>query len=150
MCASPLSFLRNGPPPPRVAFLPDALFFVRSVPVSAEATAASVAAEVEVALEGQAPFPLAQLYYGFYWVPGSAQALAYAAYRRRFTVEQTDLWSGADCVLPSFAAFLGMAPEPATTLLRSAVDGLTAIQWAAVLGVVWFTLLFRQKRDVPQ
>ena len=40
MCASPLEFLRAGPPPPRVALLPDALFFSRTVPVLAEAAPA--------------------------------------------------------------------------------------------------------------
>ena len=141
MCASPLSFLRNGPPPPRVAYLPDSLFYVRSVPVSPDVTAESVAGEVELALEAQAPFPLAQLYYGYYWVPGSGNALAYAAYRRRFTVEQTDLWNGADLVIPSFAAFLGLSPGPATTLVLTAVDGVTAVHWDS--GPVPSQVLFR-------
>ena len=40
------------------------------------------AAQVELALEGVSPFPLAQMYYGWFWLPGAGQALAFAAYRR--------------------------------------------------------------------
>ena len=141
MCASPFSFLRNGPPPPRVALLPDALFFTREIPVAADATAASVATDVELVLEANAPFPLAQLYYGHYWVPGSAHALAFASYRRRFTVEQTDLWEGAEYVLPGFVAYLGAVPEPATTYLLTAPEGMTAIYWKG--GPVPSDVLFR-------
>ena len=55
MCASPLEILRSGPPPPNVVLLPDALFFVRAVPVTAEGQADGAAAPVshqaELALE---------------------------------------------------------------------------------------------------
>src|SRR5580658_8573017 len=101
---SPFSFFRSGPPPPRVALLPDALFFVRAVPVPGAAAGgpetppAEVAAQVELALEGVSPFPLTQLYYGYFWLPGSSHALAFAAYRRRFTVEQVAAWQGAELV----------------------------------------------------
>ena len=67
MSASPLSFLRAGPPPPTVALLPDALFFTRAVPITTGATAAEAAAQIELALEAVSPFPLAQLYYGWFW-----------------------------------------------------------------------------------
>jgi hypothetical protein len=69
MCASPLNFLRKGPPPPNVVLLPDALFFTRAIPVSAGASATEALSQVELALETISPFPLAQLYYGAYWVP---------------------------------------------------------------------------------
>jgi hypothetical protein len=129
MCASPLSFLRAGPPPPRVALLPDALFFARAVPIAAGATPAEAAAQAELALEGLAPFPLAQLYYGSFWVPGAESALAFAAYRRRFTAEQTAEWGGAELVLPAFAAALGAPFAPGTTLVLATPDSLTAIQF---------------------
>jgi hypothetical protein len=86
MCASPLSFLRSGPPPPKVALLRDAVFFSRAVAVPAGATRAEVVSLVGLALEGLSPFPLAQLYYGYFWPEGATQVLAYASYRRRFTV----------------------------------------------------------------
>ena len=131
MSASPLNFFRAGPPPPKVALLPDSVFFVRAVPVSAEAEAApgGVAAQVELAMEGVSPFPLAHLYHGYYWVPGSPHALAFAAYRRRFTAEQVASWDGAEVVMPAFAALLGAEVAPATTVILASEGGLTAIHW---------------------
>lgn len=129
MCASPLNFLRAGPPPPKVALLPDALFFTRSVPIAAGATAAEAAAQAELALEGLAPFPLAQLYHGAFWLPGAENALVFAAYRRRFTTEQTAEWADAELVLPGFAAVLGGTVTPGSTVLLTAPDVVTAVQW---------------------
>ena len=129
MSASPLDFLRAGPPPPRVAVLPDAVFFSRAIPVPADAGREQVVAEVGLALEALSPFPLAQLYFGYYWAPGSSRALAFAAYRRRFTAEQVAEWAGAQHVLPAFAAVLGSEVQPATTVILSAPDGLTAVHW---------------------
>src|SRR5271155_5839691 len=100
MSATLFKSLRAGPPPPTVALLPDALFFARAVPLSAGCLAAEVAVQVELALEATAPFPLAQLYYGYCWRTGADRALAFASYRRRFTAEQIAAWSGAERVLP--------------------------------------------------
>jgi hypothetical protein len=147
MCASTLQILRAGPPPPRVALLPDALFFTRAIPVMAGASAGegatappSVASQVELALEALAPFSLAQLYHGFYWRPGSERALLFAAYRRRFTAEQMANWEGAELVLPTFAALFGAQVGPATTVIMASGDGLTAVHWDkdAVPASVWF------------
>lgn len=136
-----IATLRAGPPPPKVAFLPDGLFFTRSLPVAAGATAAEAAAQVELALEAVSPFPVGQLYYGYYWAPGAESAFVFAAYRRRFTSEQTAAWSGAELVLPAFATLLGAEVKPATTVLLASVEGLTAIYWGA--GKVPSTVLFR-------
>lgn len=130
MCASPLSFLRAGPPPPKVALLPDALFFTRAVPISPGATSAEAAAQIEFALEAVSPFPLAQLYYGWFAAPGAGSAFVFAAYRRRFTADQTEAWGDAELVMPTFAAVLGATVEPATTVVLSGADGLTAVHWA--------------------
>jgi len=145
MCASPLEFFRAGPPPPRVVLLPDALFFNRSVPVILEAAGEGatappgIASQVELALESLAPFPLAQLYYGFYWRTGASSALVFAAYRRRFTAEQAELWQGAELVVPTFAVLLGAEVEPATTLVLTQPDSLTVVHWAggSVPSGVW-------------
>jgi hypothetical protein len=126
---SPFRILRAGPPPPKVALLPDALFFTRSVPVTKGATAAEAVAQLELALEGISPFPLAQLYYGWFWVPDSEQALAFAAYRRRFTAEQTADWEQAELVMPAFAAVLGADVDPGTTIVLNSVDGVTGVHW---------------------
>lgn len=129
--ASPFSFLRAGPPPPKVALLPSALFFTRTVAVTPGAAAAEAASQIELALEAVAPFPLAQLYYGWFWTPGAENAFVYAAYRRRFTAEQTAAWEGAEVVLPEFAAAFGATLEPATALVFHASDALTAVLWGA-------------------
>ncbi len=129
MCASPLDALRAGPPPPRVALLPDAMFFSRAIPVQAGASREQVVSEVGIALEALSPFPLSQLYYGYYWTPGSDRVLAFAAYRRRFTADQTAEWGSAQHVLPAFAAVLGSGVEPATTIVLAAPDGLTVVHW---------------------
>src|SRR5208337_3699499 len=107
MCASPLDFLRSGPPPPRVALVPDAVFFSRSIAVPAGASGDDVVAQVGIALEALSPFPLPQLYHGYYRPAGAGRALAFAAYRRRFTADQLAEWSGAEHVMPAFAAILG-------------------------------------------
>lgn len=130
MCASPLRLLRAGPPPPRVVLLPDALFFTRVVPVTPGATPAEAATQVELAIESVSPFPLAQLYYGWFWRPGQEQALVFAAYRRRFTTEQTETWAGAEIILPTFAALLGAEVAPATTVVLNAADTVTALHWS--------------------
>ncbi len=129
MCASPLRFLRSGPPPPRVALLPDALFFTRAIPIAAGATSVEAAAQIELTLESVSPFPLAQLYYGWFWAPGADHALVFAAYRRRFTTEQIALWDGAELVLPAFAALVGAEVAPATTVVLASPEGLTAVYW---------------------
>ncbi|MGA2017364.1 MAG: hypothetical protein ABSH26_10420 [Opitutaceae bacterium] len=129
MCASPLDFLRAGPPPPRVAVLHDAVFFSRTIPVAAGASTAEVVGQVGLALEALSPFPLAQLYFGYYMPPGADRALAFAAYRRRFTAEQLEAWNGAELVLPAFAAVLGCDAQPATTVVLASQDGLTAVHW---------------------
>src|SRR5688572_15676767 len=130
MCAKSFRFLRAGPPPPKVALLPDALFFIRSVPVTKSATPAEAASQAELALEGVAPFPLAQLYYGSFWAPGAENALVFASYRRRFTSEQIASWEGAELVLPAFAAVLAAEVEAGTTLMLDAIEGVTAVHWS--------------------
>ncbi|MBL9188195.1 MAG: hypothetical protein JNK23_11990 [Opitutaceae bacterium] len=112
-----------------MALLPDALFFTRSVPIAAGATPAEAAAQAELALESLAPFPLAQLYYGSFWVPGAENALVFGAYRRRFTGEQTAEWAETELVIPGFAAALGAPVAPGTTLLLASAEALTALQW---------------------
>jgi hypothetical protein len=129
MSALPLGFLRSGPPPPKVALLPDGLFFVRAVEVPADVAPAELNLQVELALETLAPFPLGQLYYGYFSAPGSGRALIFAAYRRRFTAEQVAAWDGMELVMPAFAALLGSTVAPATTVLLASAEGLTAVHW---------------------
>lgn len=129
MTFSLIKSLKAGAPPPKVMLLSDALFFIRAVPVAAGATAAEVATQTELALESLSPFPPAQLYHGFHWVPGAERALVYAAYRRRFTSEQTADWERAELVMPAFAALLGGEIKPATAWIVPSAEGLTAMYW---------------------
>lgn len=129
--SSPLRLLRAGPPPPKVALLPDAAFFTRAIPITAGATPPEAAAQIELALEAVAPFPLSQLYYGWYWRSGLEQALVFAAYRRRFTTDQVAAWEGAEVVLPGFAAVLGVEVEPATTVVLTYPQAITAVHWTS-------------------
>jgi hypothetical protein len=129
MSSKLLQFLKSGPPPARIALLPDHRFFVRTVPVAAGTAPAEVPAQIELALEGLSPFPPAQLYHGFHWVPGSPHALVFGCYRKRFTTDQHAAWSDAVLVAPAFAAFLAVPHEPATTLIFPSAEGLTAIHW---------------------
>jgi hypothetical protein len=130
MSPSYSDFFKRAAPAPNVVLLPDALFFVRAISVADGATPADLAAQAELALEGFAPFPLTQLYYGFYHPPGTPLALLYAAYRKRFTSEQTAAWAGADLVVPSFVALLGGEVKPATALLLSIGDDFTLLHWS--------------------
>jgi hypothetical protein len=129
MCASPFDMLRAGPPPPRVVIVPDSVFFSRSIPVPAGASGDDVISQVGLALEALSPFPLSQLYYGYFRPAEATRALAFAAYRRRFTADQLAEWAGAEHVMPAFAAILGCDPGAGTTVILSAADGLTAVHW---------------------
>lgn len=116
-------------PARKVVLLPDTHFFCRAVPVSAHGSAAEVASQVEIALEGLAPFPVSQMYHGHYWRPGSKNALVYAAYRKRFPSEQVETWTEAEAVLPSFVSLLHADFPGSTTLLVWSEKALTAIRW---------------------
>src|SRR5690606_34424341 len=98
-------------PARQVVILPDEAFFARNVPIVRGPDAAEVTNQLELALEGLSPFPLAQLYYGFLIRPDADHALVFAAYRRRFPVEETETWTTAELVVPRFALSLG-APPP--------------------------------------
>ena len=113
----------------KVVLLPDHAFFVRVVALAAGTLPAEVPGQVELALEGLTPFSAAQLCYGYFAAPGADRVLVYAAYRRKFTVEDAAAWAEADVVLPVFAACLGLAPDQPQTLLVTGPDCITAIGW---------------------
>lgn len=116
--------------------LPDDRFFSTVVPLSTEGDAGTVSEQVELALEALSPFPVAQLYHGYFTRPGATRALAFAAYRKRFTTDETATWEGMDLVTPAFAALLAApAPEGATTWVQTRADGLTAVYFDDASGV---------------
>jgi hypothetical protein len=131
MTLSLLNILRSGPPPPQVVLLPDQMFFTRALPVVADSNAAAVAQQVELALETLSPFPPAQLYHGFFWLPGEDRVLLFASYRRRFTTDQVADWNEAELVIPAFTALLGGDVKPDSTVVFPGETGLTAIYYDA-------------------
>ena len=137
MSLSSLKRFLPAPPPRRVVLVSDTLFFVRSVPVTEGATAPEVAAQAELAVEALAPFPIAQLYYGHYWLPGATNALVYAAYRKRFPADEVEAWHDAEAVLPSFVSVLRKeaAPKPATVIIVPCTGGITGLYFANAHGV---------------
>jgi hypothetical protein len=116
-------------PARKVVLLPNTHFFCRAIRVAAGATPAEAAAQVELALEAMAPFPLAQLYHGHFWRPGAKHACVFAAYRKRFPAEQVETWADAEAVLPAFASMLNLKVADSTTLLLWSEKNLTAIHW---------------------
>ncbi len=128
MTKSPgMSDHKSTPPPaPPVILLPAERFFVRTVPLVADAPAGP---QVELALENAAPFPVAQLYHGYVAAPAGDRALIYAAYRKRFSSDETAGWPAASAVLPGFLALLGNAPEAPTIRVWTEPGRLTAVAW---------------------
>jgi hypothetical protein len=113
----------------RAVLLPDHAFFVRVVALAQGTLPADVSGQVELALDGLTPFAVAQLCYGYFTAPGAERVVVYAAYRRRFTVEDAKVWAEADVVLPSFATCLGLEATEPQALLVSGADFVTAIAW---------------------
>lgn len=119
-----------------VVLLPDTRFFVRSLALATGAEAATVDSQVELALEGLSPFPLSQIYYGYWTRPGAERVLIYAAYRKRFSAEELERWNTADFVAPRFVSLLGATPPPpATAWIISTAEGLTGLYFADRSGV---------------
>ncbi len=103
---------------PTVIFLPGHLFFAKSLELPKGMGRDELDSYIEISLEEHAPFPVNQLYSGAYHVEGSGRVLIYAAYRKRFTSGEKELWEEADLVLPDFISLFGMAPkEPSLHLL---------------------------------
>lgn len=119
-----------------IALLPDHHFFVRVIPLATGEGVEPVPAQVELALESLAPFPVGQLYYGHFTRPGAARAVVFASYRKRFPADESDTWGSADLVTPAFATLLG-APVPAgaTTWVIDQPEGLTAVHFGDDSGV---------------
>jgi hypothetical protein len=108
-------------------FAPSDRFFLRLVSLAPELPAL---AQVELALEGLAPFPAGQLYWGCCVAPDRTSALVYAAHRRRFTAEETAAWERADLVVPDVLPLLGAAPAGATILIHADGHRLNGAAWA--------------------
>lgn len=122
--------------PREVVALPDHRFFVRSVALVRDAESGSIREQLELALEGMAPFPVSQMLWGYWTTPESSHALVFAAYRKRFTAEEMEAWGDAEWVGPRLAALLADAkPAAATTVVLRSEEGLTAVHFGDESGV---------------
>jgi hypothetical protein len=92
-------------------------------------------AQAELALEGLAPFPPAQLFWGCCVSPDRTSALVYAAHRRRFTPEEAAAWDRAELAVPDLLPLLGAAPAGPALLVLSTENRLGGAAWAA--GAAW-------------
>ena len=118
--------------PVAAVFVPSDRFFMRFVPLAPDLPAL---AQAELALEGLAPFPPAQLHWGCCVAPGHATALVYAAHRRRFAAEETAAWERADLAVPDLLPLLGAAPAGPVLLVQANETRLSGAAWAA--GAAW-------------
>ena len=124
--ATPEPITPSAPRHPEVILLPAERFMVRLVTLD---PTAPTGAQVDLALEGFAPFPLTQMFYGYRLAPARDRALIFAAYRKRFSAAEIQDWAGAVVVLPAFLALLGNGPK--TPAIRVWTDGaqVTALGW---------------------
>ena len=113
--------------PVAAQFVPSDRFFLRFVPLAPDLPAL---AQAELALEGFAPFPAAQLFWGCVVSPDRTSALVYAAHRRRFTPEETAAWERADLAVPDLLALLGAAPAGPAILVQVGETRLSGAVWA--------------------
>ena len=119
-----------------VVVLPGHRFFVRSVPVEGGADAAASREEIELALESMSPFPLSQLYWGYWTKPDCKRALVYGAYRRRFAADELEDWGDAEWVAPRLGAMLAeRSPSPATVWILAGSGEVTALYFGDDSGV---------------
>ena len=108
-------------------FAPSDRFFMRFVPLAPDLPAL---AQAELALEGFAPFPAAQLFWGCVVSPDRTSALVYAAHRRRFNAGETAAWERTDLAGPDLLALLGAAPAGPAILVQVGETRLSGAVWA--------------------
>ncbi len=123
------------PPPPPLLLARGDAFFVRRVPLAA---GEPIEPQARLAIEGLAPFPPEQLYFGHLASADGTAALVFAAFRRRFSAEETEGWDGAALVAPEFAPLLAARPGAGGHAEDGAVlhvgdSRVTALAWRAGL-----------------
>ncbi|MBC8010861.1 MAG: hypothetical protein H7067_12285 [Burkholderiales bacterium] len=121
-------YLPSLPPAPPVVLARADAFFTRRVPL---APGEPVGPQVSLALEGMAPFPPEQLYYGHLTGADGQSALVFAAFRRRFSAEETEAWDSAAMVTPEFVPLLPTRPSGDGLTLHVGAARVTALAWKA-------------------
>ncbi len=128
-------FLPAVPSAPPVLLARGDAFFVRRVELAA---GEPIGPQVTLALEGMAPFPPDQLYFGHLPAADGGAALVFAAFRRRFSAEETEAWDGAALVTAEFAPLLAARPGAGSSASDGAVlhvgeSRVSALAWRAGL-----------------
>lgn len=119
-------YLPAVPPEPALVLARGDAFFIRRVPLAA---GEPVEAQIALALEGMAPFPPEQLYFGHLPAVDGQGALVFAAFRRRFAAEETEAWDGAALVAPEFLPLLAARPEGEGVTLHVGEARVIALGW---------------------
>lgn len=115
----------------QVLVLPGYLFFVDKVELPDGLERAEIDDFAELSLEGLAPFPIEQLYWGYLSHESSDFILIYAAQRERLKKSGYELLDDYTWVLPDFATLDGAHFPEAKTILLSSPDATTRIRLAA-------------------
>lgn len=104
---------------PPVLILPGHLFFVERIELPEALDNSEIEDFAELSLEGMAPFPIEQLYWGFIYSESSSSLMVYAAFRDRVKALGFDQLDSYTWVLPDFATLSGAYfPEPTTLVLE--------------------------------
>lgn len=109
-----------------ILIVPTDRFFVLEAELDPGAPAAG---QVELLLEDAAPLPLAQLFHGFVASGDGRRVIAFAAFRKRFAVEETAAWPAAGAVVPTFLALLTPAPDEPRVVIHVHEGAVTGVAW---------------------
>jgi hypothetical protein len=126
----PLSqFLPSAPPAPAICLARGDAFFVRRIALIESEPAAG---QVSLAIEGLAPFPPEQLYFGHVASADGRAALVFAAFRRRFEAAETEAWNAAEFVTAEFVPLLAVRPAAGEGVVVHIGDNrLIGLAWRA-------------------
>ncbi|MEO0510991.1 MAG: PilN domain-containing protein [Verrucomicrobiota bacterium] len=111
-----------------ILVLPGQLFFVERVELPDGLEDQEVDDFAELSLEGLAPFPIEQLYWGFLTSPNEPSLLVYAAHKGRLKQEGFEELENYTWVLPDFAIVAEAHFPEATNVLLNGENGTTRIE----------------------
>ncbi|MEM7790193.1 MAG: PilN domain-containing protein [Verrucomicrobiota bacterium] len=114
---------------PEVLIVPGYLFFIESIPVPDELVPEELEEFAELSLESTAPFPLDQLFWGFFQADGSSKILIYAAHKERLRSNGYTDFEDYTWVLPDFATLFGAKFPEDTALLLKTTDSLSLLHF---------------------
>ncbi len=121
--------LPSAPAEPPLLLERGDLFFTRRVPLVPEEAPGP---QLALAIESLAPFPPDQLYHGYVAAKNGDSALVFAAFRRRFSTDQTSAWDAAALVTPDFLPLLAARQnDSAEALVWTHAGRITALAWAS-------------------